>query len=58
MLEVAEAAAAVEEDADDVEADRAVGRDGGRVGEPGAGEAAEAALLGRADGEDRARRAA
>ena len=58
VLDVEEVAAAIEEDADRVEADQPVRRDPGMVGEPGAGEGAEATLLGRPDGEDRARRAA
>jgi ribonuclease HII len=48
----------IEADPDRVEADQSVGRDEPLLGEPGAGEGADAALLGRADGEDRARRAA
>ena len=58
VLDAEEVAAAIEEDADRVEADQAVGRDGALGGEPGAGEGADAPLLGRPDGEDRARRAA
>jgi ribonuclease HII len=58
VLDVEEVATAIEEDADGVEADQAVGRGLGVAGEPGAGEGAESALLGGADGEDRARRAA
>jgi ribonuclease HII len=58
VLDVEEVATAIEEDADSVEADQAVGRGLGVAGEPGAGEGAESALLGGADGEDRARRAA
>jgi ribonuclease HII len=58
VLDAEEVAAAIEEDADRVEADQAVGRDGELGGEPGAGEGADAPLLGRADGKDRARRAA
>ncbi len=50
--------AGVEADADGVEADQAVGRDEALLGEPGAGEGADAALLDRSDGEDRAQRAA
>jgi ribonuclease HII len=58
MLDVEEAAAAIEADTDRVEADQPMGRDGALRSEPGAGEGADAALLGRADGEDRAGRAA
>ncbi len=58
VLDVEEVAAAIEEDADGVEADQPVGRDAALAGEPGAGEGAQAALLGGPDGEDRARRAA
>lgn len=58
VLDAEEVAAAIEEDAERVEADQAVARDAGLGGEPGAGEGAEAALLGGADGEDGARRAA
>jgi ribonuclease HII len=58
VLDVEEVAAAIEEDADGVEADQPVGRDPGAAGEPGSGEGAETPLLGGADGEDRARRAA
>ncbi len=57
VFDVEEVAAAIEEDTDGVEADQAVGRDGA-LGEPGAGEGADAPLLGGADGEDRVRRAA
>jgi ribonuclease HII len=58
VLEVADAAVAVDGDPDHIEADLAVGRNGGPGGEPGAGEAADAALLGGDDGEDRSSRAA
>ena len=58
VLDVEQVAAAIEQDADGVEADQAVGRDALLGGEPGAGEGAQAPLLGRPDGEDRARRAA
>jgi ribonuclease HII len=58
VLDAEEVAAAIEEDADGVEADQAMGRESGLLGDPGAGEGPEAALLGRPDGEDRARRAA
>jgi ribonuclease HII len=58
VLEAKEIAAAIEEDADGVEADQAMRRDAVLGGEPGSSEGAEAALLGGADGEDRPRRAA
>jgi ribonuclease HII len=58
VLDAEEIAAAIEADADGVEADQAVAGNGALGGEPGAGERAEAALLGDADGEDRAQRAA
>jgi ribonuclease HII len=58
VLEVADAAAAVDCDADRVEADLAVGGNGGLSAEPGAGEDADAAPLGGADGEDGTLRAA
>ncbi len=58
VLDAEEIAAAIEADTDGVEAQEAVGRERGLGGEPGAGEGAEAALLGDADREDRASRAA
>ena len=58
VVDVEEVAAAIEEDADGIEADPPVGRDAALGGEPGTGESAEPALLGGADGEDRSRRAA
>jgi ribonuclease HII len=58
VLDAEEVAAAIEEEADGVEADQPMSGDEVAVGEPGTGEGADAALLGRADGEDRARRAA
>jgi ribonuclease HII len=58
VRDVEQVGAAIEEDADGVEADQAVGRNAGGPGEPGASEGAEPALLGGADGEDGARRAA
>lgn len=58
VLDAEEVAAAIEEDADGVEADQVVGREGALGGEPGAGEGADAALLGGTDGEHRVRRAA
>jgi ribonuclease HII len=58
VFEIDQLPAGIEADADRVEADQAVGRDEALTGEPGAGEGADAPLLGRADGEDRARRAA
>jgi ribonuclease HII len=58
VLDAEEIAAAIEADADGVEAQEAVGRERGLGGEPGAGEGAEAALLGAVDREDRASRAA
>ena len=58
VLDAEEIAAAIEADADGVEADRAMARDRPLPGEPGAGEAAEAALFGGADREDRSSRAA
>ena len=58
VLDAEEIAAAIEADADGVEADQPVRGDRALPGEPGAGEGADAALLGRADGEDRASRAA
>jgi ribonuclease HII len=58
MLDAEEIAAAIEADTDHVEANQAVSGDDGLAGEPGAGEGADPALLGRADGEDRASRAA
>jgi ribonuclease HII len=57
VLDAEEVAAAIEEDADRVEADLAEARDPG-AGEPGAGEGADAALLGEADRQHRAARAA
>jgi ribonuclease HII len=58
MLDSEEIAAAIEADADGVEADQAVAGNGGLGGEPGAGQGPDPALLGEADGEDRASRAA
>jgi ribonuclease HII len=58
MLDAEQVAAAIEEDSDGIEADQAMAGEEALVGEPGAGEGADAALLGGADGEDRARRAA
>jgi len=58
VFEIDQLPGGIEADADRVEADQTVGRDEALPGEPGAGEGADAALLGRADGEDRARRAA
>jgi ribonuclease HII len=58
VLEVADAAAAVDGDADRVEADLPVPGNGGLSAEPGAGENADAAPLGGTDGEDGALRAA
>jgi ribonuclease HII len=58
VLDAEEIAAAIEADTDGVEADQAVGRDGGLRRQPGTGEGADAALLGRPDGEDGANRAA
>jgi ribonuclease HII len=58
MLDTEEIAAAIEADADGVEAEQAMGRERFLGGEPGSGEGSEAALLGDADGEDRTRRAA
>jgi ribonuclease HII len=58
VLDAEEIAAAIEADADGIEAEQAVGRERVLRGEPGSGEGAEAALLGEADGEDRASRAA
>jgi len=58
VLDAEEIAAAIEEDADGVEADQAVAGERGPLGEPGTGEGAEPALLGGADGEDGPRRAA
>jgi ribonuclease HII len=58
VLDAEEVSAAIEEDADRVEADQAMARDGALGGEPGPGEGADAALLDRSDGEHRARRAA
>jgi ribonuclease HII len=58
MFEIDQLPAGIEADPDRVEADQTVGRDEPLLGEPGAGEGADAPLLGRADGEDRARRAA
>jgi ribonuclease HII len=58
VIDADEVAAAIEEDANGVEADRAMSGDELAVGEPGAGEGADAPLLRGADGEDGARRAA
>jgi ribonuclease HII len=58
VFELDQLSAGVEADADCVEADHPVGRDEALLGEPGAGEGADAALLDGPDGEDRARRAA
>jgi ribonuclease HII len=58
VLDAEEVAAAIEEDADGVEADQAVRRDAALLGDPGAGEGSDSALLGGADGEDRTDRAA
>jgi ribonuclease HII len=58
VLDSEEIAAAIEADADGVEADQAVGGNGALGGEPGAGEVADPALLGGADREDRSSRAA
>jgi ribonuclease HII len=58
VLDAEEIAAAIEEDTDGVEADQPVGGDESLPGEPGAGEGADAALLGGPDGEDGMRRAA
>jgi ribonuclease HII len=58
VIDAEEVAAAIEEDANGVEADRAMSGDELAVGEPGAGEGADAPLLRGADGEDGARRAA
>jgi Ribonuclease HII len=58
VFELDQPPAGIEADADGVEADQAVDGDRALLGEPGAGEGADAALLDRSDGEDRARRAA
>ena len=58
VLDAEQIAAAIEADADGVEADQAVGGNGGLGGEPGPGQSPDPALLGEADGEDRASRAA
>jgi ribonuclease HII len=57
VVDAEEVAAAIEEDADGVEPDPAVEGDV-TLGEPGAGEGADSALLGGPDGEDGVRRAA
>jgi ribonuclease HII len=58
VLDAEEVAAAIEEDADGIEADQAMAGHGAPLGEPGASEGAETPLLGDADGEDGAQRAA
>jgi ribonuclease HII len=58
VLDAEEIAAAIEADADGVEAEQTVGRERFLGSEPGPGEGAETALLGEADREDRASRAA